>query len=81
MLIKMKDDVDFKQLEKFGYEYDKLTNEWTKSLILEGYSLFVVIHENGIITIVSNFGDDAWSAESGDIGVSDIENAGLTENY
>lgn len=79
--LRIKKDVDLKELEKFGYEYNKLCNCWEKSLIPIGYSLFVAIYEDRIIDIVSNFGDDGWRAESGDVGIEDIEKAGLTEIY
>lgn len=79
--LRIKKDVNLNQLENFGYKYDERFCEWTKSLIPKGYSLFVVIHEDGTIMIVSDFGDDAWFAESGDVGIGDIERAGLTEAY
>lgn len=79
--LRIKKDVDLKELEKFGYEYNKLCNCWEKSLIPMGYLLFVAIYENRIIDIISNFGDDDWLAETGDIRIADIEKAGLTETY
>lgn len=79
--LRIKKDVNLEKLEEFGYKHDETLCEWTKSLIPEGYLLFVVIHEDGTIMIVSDLGDDCWCAESGDIGIGDIEKAGLTEAY
>lgn len=79
--LRIKKDVDLKKLKEFGYKYDEMLCEWTKSLIPKGYLLFVAIHEDGTIMIVSDFGDDAWCAESGDVGIEDIEKAGITEAY
>ncbi len=48
-MLKIKDDVDLKELEKFGFIYDKQTNEYNKSYFIEKYFLNIldrIIHFN-----------------------------------
>ncbi len=77
--LKIKDDVDLKELEKFGYYLGKddiMQKAYIKDL---EYNDYIAIYENGNIYIgVEDFCGNSWSAFVNDL-LNDLIKADLVE--